>query len=255
MTKAKDIRRNDIVEFINSRGDASFQQIKRAFPDVSEMTLRVDLKELDAQRRIIRAYGGAKSIKNALGADDPLNLRLERDADAKMIIAEKARTLISDDVSTVFLDSGSTTTTFARIFPDHERVVVTPSLTCASELARLKEAEITQLGGNINKKSLCVQGGRSVRELGRMHFEQVFLSTTAYASGFGFTCEVDEQAALKRVAINQGDEIVMLMDSHKVEKPGTFRFCGLDDLDVIVSDGQLPASFCAACEEAGVRIL
>ena len=53
-------RRNDIVEYINEKGFVSFSELKDRFPDNSEMTLRTDLKELDAQGRINRVRGGAR---------------------------------------------------------------------------------------------------------------------------------------------------------------------------------------------------
>ena len=37
-------RRSGIVELINQEGYVSFSRLKSAFPDVSEMTLRTDLK-------------------------------------------------------------------------------------------------------------------------------------------------------------------------------------------------------------------
>ncbi len=37
-------RRNAIVELVNREGSLSFVQLKEAFPSVSEMTLRTDLK-------------------------------------------------------------------------------------------------------------------------------------------------------------------------------------------------------------------
>ena len=43
-------RRNAIVELVNREGSLSFVQLKEAFPSVSEMTLRTDLKALDQAR-------------------------------------------------------------------------------------------------------------------------------------------------------------------------------------------------------------
>ena len=45
-------RRNQIVELVNRKGSISFAQLKEAFPSVSEMTLRADLKALDEARRV-----------------------------------------------------------------------------------------------------------------------------------------------------------------------------------------------------------
>lgn len=50
-------RRNAIVELVNREGSLSFVQLKEAFPSVSEMTLRTDLKVLDQARRVVRVHG------------------------------------------------------------------------------------------------------------------------------------------------------------------------------------------------------
>lgn len=43
------------------------------FPDVSEMTLRTDLKVLDEEKKILRVHGCAKSVRVIIGTDDFLN--------------------------------------------------------------------------------------------------------------------------------------------------------------------------------------
>ena len=62
-------RRNAIVELVNREGSLSFVQLKEAFPSVSEMTLRTDLKALDQARRVVRVHGGVKSVEVVVGTD------------------------------------------------------------------------------------------------------------------------------------------------------------------------------------------
>lgn len=83
-------RRNAIVELVNENGTVSFSQIKNAFPNVSEMTLRTDLKLLDEAKRIVRIHGGAKSVQVIIGTDDYLSKRSVRNIPAKQKIAAKA---------------------------------------------------------------------------------------------------------------------------------------------------------------------
>ena len=52
-------RRSAIVTLINEKGELTFAQLKEAFPKVSDMTLRTDLKNLDESKRIVRIHGGA----------------------------------------------------------------------------------------------------------------------------------------------------------------------------------------------------
>ena len=94
-------RRNAIVSFVNEKGNVTFSQLKLAFPDVSEMTLRTDLKSLDAENRIVRVHGGAKSVEIVLGTDDLLGRRSVRNVEAKQEIVRKALKYIRPN-TTVF---------------------------------------------------------------------------------------------------------------------------------------------------------
>ena len=123
-------RRDSLVEFVNSEGSVTFAQIKRRFPDVSEMTLRTDLKALDQQHQIIRVHGGAKSVGFAVGTDDLLARRVGRRSAEKTDIAKKAAALIAPG-HTIFIDSGSSTTALAAAIEDMELLVFTNSLTVA----------------------------------------------------------------------------------------------------------------------------
>ena len=45
------------------------------------------------------------------------------------------------------------------------------------------------------------------------------------------------------------------MDSSKVGVKGTYSICGLEDVDIVVSDGHLPEAFRVECEKQHVTIL
>ena len=94
---AMEMRRNAIAELVNKHGTVSFSQIKEQFPNVSEMTLRTDLKALDAAKEIVRIHGGAKSVQLVIGTDDYLTRRSVRNIQAKQEIAKKAKQLILPD--------------------------------------------------------------------------------------------------------------------------------------------------------------
>ena len=80
-----EMRRNAIAELVNKHGTVSFAQIKEQFPQVSEMTLRTDLKALDAAKEIVRIHGGAKSVQLVIGTDDYLTRRAVRNIGADLL--------------------------------------------------------------------------------------------------------------------------------------------------------------------------
>lgn len=247
-------RRNAIVDFINVRGAVSFAQLKDAFPHVSEMTLRTDLKVLDDARRILRIHGGAKSVQVLIGTDDFLNRKSVRNIPQKQKIAEKALTLLRPD-TTVFLDSGSTATVFAAKFPDQSNLIYTTGLSCATELANLSRPTVMLPGGKLNRYSQSVFGFSAIRELQDVNFHQAFLGITGYHAAAGFSCGIRDEAILKQTAARQSDQVIVLMDSSKIGVKCSFHICGLQDIDIIVSDGMLPEEFLMQCRRNQVEVL
>ena len=82
-------RRQQIVDLVNRDGKISFSELKQFFPEVSDVTLRKDLKYLDSTMQIVRVHGGAKSLPAAIGAVDNFYTRSTKNVDMKKLIAEK----------------------------------------------------------------------------------------------------------------------------------------------------------------------
>lgn len=231
-------RQQTMIDLINRKGSVSFSTLKEAFPQVSEMTLRRDLEHLDNMKQIIRIHGGAKSVDFVIGTDDLFFKRSTRNAEAKGLIAQKAVSLLSENTS-IFIDSGSTTTEFAKVFPDGRYLVFTNSISCGLELAHLTETQVYIVGGRLNAFSLNVNGSRSLTYLENISFQTAFLGVTGYIHGRGFTCGSEEDCELKRAVIRKSDKVVLLMDAQKVGITSTFTFANLEDVDVVVTDPEL----------------
>lgn len=247
-------RRQKITELINQEGQITFARLKEAFPDVSEMTLRTDLKALDEKQAIIRIHGGARSIEIVAGTDGPLARRSIRKQQEKLQIAKKAIPLLRS-CSSVFLDSGSTTATLARFFPDEPRQIFTSGISCASELAVLEKATVHMLGGQLNRYSLSVSGSRSILELQDHHFDICFLGVTSFHPDVGFCCGGAEDCALKQMAIRRADLTVALMDSGKFGLTHAHCICKPEGVDILVTDNAMSPEQQEHFIQRGIRLL
>ena len=78
---------------------------------------------------------------------------------------------------------------------------------------------------------------------------------TGFQTDAGFTCGIYEEAVLKQTAVRQSDQVIALMDSSKIGVKSSFHVCRLEDIDIVVSDGQLPKEFLAECERLHVTVL
>jgi DeoR family transcriptional regulator, aga operon transcriptional repressor len=250
----KTLRHRIMVDLINQAGTVSFTELKLHFPKVSEMTLRRDLEYMDKTKKIIRIHGGAKSVDVVIGTDDLFSKRSMRNADAKKQIALKAVELLKPNIS-VFLDSGTTVTELARVFPDGKYLIFTNSLTCAAELVHLKEAQVCLLGGRLNAASFSVNGTRSIAFLEDMNFDIAFMGVTGYATEKGFTCGAEEEYQLKREVIRHSVRTVVLMDSKKVGYASTFTMARLKDVQTVISDGMLEDTVVRELMQNGVELL
>lgn len=246
-------RREAIVELVNQRGSVNFAQLREAFPQVSEMTLRTDLKQLDQNRRLVRVHGGARSVEMVAGTDDFLGRRIARNAEAKQLIAQKAVKLLPPNCS-LFLDSGSTATAVAQCLPDEPYLIYTSGLTCATALSRLEKPRVFMPGGALNRFSMSVCGLQGIRELEKINFDWFFLGATTCSTEYGFACGAEEETLLKQTVLRRAAKTAVLLDSSKVGLKSTFTICELKDVDAVVSDGKLPGDFVAACEAARVEV-
>ena len=254
MMDSMEQRRNEIVDLVNQSGHISFAQLKKKIPNISEMTLRTDLKALDEAKRIVRVHGGAKSVDVVIGTDDLLSRRQVRNIEAKQMIAAKTLRFIRKD-TTVFLDSGSTTTALAACMPDQSNLIYTNSLTCAAELCRLAYPSVHVLGGSLNRYSMSICGICAYQEVLKLNFDLAVMGVTSYCEPTGFNCGVEDEAVLKRTVMQHAEQRIVLMDSSKVDVKNTYSICGLSDVDILISDGKLPEEFLEECRRFHVQVL
>ena len=105
----------------------------------------------------------------------------------------KAKEMIRPGTS-FFLDSGSTTTTLAAVLNDQPNMIVTSSVSCALELAKLEKPQVLIPGGILNRYSLSICGSQGIRELQNINLDMAFIGVTTYDEGTGFACNVYEES-------------------------------------------------------------
>lgn len=249
-------RQQIILNMVKAESHITLSQIKEKFPDISDITIRRDLEYMDKERMLVRIRGGAKSLESIIGGawEDSYQNRLLEHADEKKKIAEKAVTLLKPK-SSVFLDSGSTAFCMAEIIPDIPMDIMTSGITCALQLSGLKEARVQMLGGSVNTNSYSVTGEVSVDGIRQRFFSIAFLGVTGYMIGRGFVTTVADDWLLKKQIAHNCDKLVILMDSSKVGKEGSYIFAETGEADIVISDDRLAREAKYDLKGHGVSIL
>ncbi len=128
-------RKNEIVSRLERKGSVSVAELVVAF-NVSEVTIRRDLEELEGRGLLLRTYGGAVNREeNEISPEFVFNEKQQKNIFRKKAIAKAAFEYVASG-ETIFLDSGTTTLEIARLIKekDMDLTVVTNSMPVVTEL-------------------------------------------------------------------------------------------------------------------------
>lgn len=244
-----------ISELIESQGRISLDELTERFKNVSSMTLRRDLIFLENTGDIIRTRGGAVSVRELQKkTEDYVYERTGINIAEKKIIAEKAASVIETGQST-FIDSGSTSLYLVKQLLDVNYTIITNGINIALELSRKSMPDITVLGGTLSRNNCATSGNLGYGFLDNLNIDTAFLCTTAFTVDGGFSCGSQSENDIKRLVVKKAKRRIMLMDSSKVNNIMPYTFAGLKDVDVIISDGNLPQDVKKAAFDYGVAIM
>lgn len=248
------IRREKIRKYIQEKGAVSIKELTELFPDVSVMTIHRDLARLEEERLIIRTRGGAMALNYHGVTEGKLETRMQSNVVEKREIAQKALGLIYTD-STVFFDAGTSCMALAQVLPDIELNIFTTAPNIAVQLSHLVNPTIHMCGGTLNRANQAVSGASTLAMLERINIATAFIGVSGYTADGGFTCGKEDEMQVKRLIMKKAARKVILMDSSKCGKIFPYMFGEMEDVDYIISDGNLPEEFLKLAEEANVIVL
>ncbi|MBR7186577.1 MAG: DeoR/GlpR transcriptional regulator [Clostridia bacterium] len=234
-------RIEEIAELLDKRGKLSLEQLEEFFPNVSQMTLRRDLFQLEQEGRIIRVRGGAMSVKEVQKVSgEPYTKKTAIHTDEKIEIAQKAARLIDANTS-LFIDGGTTAMYLAKEMPDINVHVFTNGLAVAIELAQKKNVNLTVVGGQVLKENLSTASPVAKAYFDNTNFELAIISASAFTIANGFSCASQIEADLLKITRKKAKFMYMMLDSSKIGKIMPYTFAHLEDIDVLITDDNFPA--------------
>ncbi len=247
-------RRDDVNKFIQSKGEVSLLELGARHPEVSSMTLRRDLEQLERLGEIIRIRGGAKSIAHlSMLKEAAYTQRQAENSAAKMIIAEKAVAMLSPGRS-IYIDSGTTCMCFAQRLPDENLFVLTPAPNLALELVKNLNVKVNLTGGQLDRETLTLSGFNAVEYVKSLNIDLAFMAASAFSLASGFSCGDYYEAELKRLIVKKAQHVIILMDSSKVNGSMPYTFARLQNIQTLITDKPLPEDYLKAIRQASVVV-
>ncbi len=235
-------RRKEIIKVLQLRNGVTIKELSGLF-NVSEMTIRRDLQNLESENIIQLVHGAAiynpKNDTDKIITEYNLVTEKNRHNEAKNRIGKYAASLI-DNKDFIIIDTGSTT---ERILPS---VGIDKSFTLLCFCSNIMIPAITKPnirlimgGGEYNQDTMMFTSKHNVDYIKRIRANKVFISAAGIDENFGITCTREYEIDIKKAAMSSSIEKILLVDSSKFGKVTAAYFAELEDFDMIITDKDL----------------
>ena len=255
-----EMRREQILAFIKSKDFVRVVDLSTRF-GVSEVTVRGDLDALADLGHIRRIRGGAMSQASLalprpeLSFEEALNTHTAE----KISIGHAAADLVSQG-ETIMLDVGTTTTAVARAILEHEDlrdiVIFTNALNIALELeVAIPRITVVVTGGTLRplQHSLVNPLGSEIIE--RVNAHTFFMGCNGVDPVRGVTNANLPEAEVKQRMLRTARRRIVVADGTKIGKVEVAQVCGIEDIDLLITDRSVDPTLLAALRERGLEVL
>ena len=222
--------------------------------NVSLVTIRKDLTEMEINKQLYRVHGGARKL-NPFANNRSVSEKEKFAREEKRAIGVEAAQLITADDS-IAIGSGTTVHAFARaIQPVHRLTAVSASLIVSDILADNESIDVIQLGGMLRHSSRSVVGRNAEDALSGFAFSKCYLGVDGIDFDFGITTTDVREAELNQCMIQSSQRTIILADSSKFGKRGFSKISNLQDIDLIITDVGATPQIVSKLEELGIEVI
>ena len=252
---SKKERLEQALKILDTRHFVSIGELALSL-DVSEMTVRRDVRKLAETGLVRLVYGGVASPeKSDQKATYSIEVEQGLHTQAKQRIAQRATEFIAPG-DVVFLDSGTTVQHFAQCLrPEDAYTIISYSLNTINIVTKLPECTVIVPGGIFSSRSLVFSGVDAVNVIRKYRANKAFFGATGYEIKHGLTCSYVEECPLKQAFMESSVERILLLDSTKFGKVSTCSFAPMKDFGVVITDKGISAEYAEDIRAQGPELL
>jgi DeoR family fructose operon transcriptional repressor len=247
-------RRQAILDLLQRRERVTVKELSEAM-QVSEVTIRQDLRALQEQGLLERTYGGAVPRSGAPSLNElSFNVRLAKKQAEKDLIAAAAASLVHDGYS-IALDSSTTTYALVPYLKQFDNLtIVTNSLMVAQSFLSKEEQQVRVLlaGGKLRRDAISTVG--MPESLPNVNLNLCFFGARGIAQRAGAS-EIDpDEVTIKQAMIVRCVHPVLLVDGSKWGQVAPFTIVPTAELHHIITSSDAPLDEIGGFREVGVRV-
>lgn len=247
-------RTQKILEMLEKKEKISVKILSKEF-NLSEVTIRKDLKFLQDQGLLIRTHGGA-ILKKKKKEFVSLKVRKEDSVGEKSIIAKKAFDLIKDG-DRIFLDSSTSSLQLAQLIEKSTKklIIMTNMLDVINVLSEVDNIILMSTGGRFNRLTGCFEGFLGYDNIKKFNPDKSFIGCCGINLLKGSASSYSEEdGMLKSKIIEMSDKNFILAESQKFYQEDFYNFTKLTSITGIITIDKLDLELSNLIKEYKIRI-
>ncbi|MEU9174612.1 DeoR/GlpR family DNA-binding transcription regulator [Streptomyces sp. NPDC048420] len=227
-------RRQLILEMVRANGAVSLRELARVV-QTSEVTVRRDVRALEAEGLLDRRHGGAV-LPGGFTRESGFPQKSHLATAEKTAIADLAAGLVEEGEAVV-VGAGTTTQELARRLARVPGLtVVTNSLLVAQALAHANRVEVVMTGGTLRGSNYALVGSGAEQSLQGLRVSRAFLSGSGLTAERGLSTSNMLSASVDRALVQAAAEVVVLADHTKLGTDTMFQTVPTDVITRLVTD-------------------
>lgn len=245
-----------ILTLLKEERVVSVKQLQGMF-DISSMTLWRDLKFLESEGLLKRIHGGVCLNENApdFNSESVFDERVRNHSENKKAIGFYAAAKLVKPGDIIILDDGTTVASMVPFLKDTGVTVLTNSLEIINRALRhIPESRVFTCGGMLKADTRTFVGPEAENFFERHSCGTAFISCGGITQKDGLTDPDPLDNEVKKKMIANAEKVIVLADSSKFGIRSLLKFASFDDIDIIVTDDELPPSILSWLKETGVKV-
>lgn len=246
-----------MLEYISAKEHTSVAELSRHF-DVTEVTIRSDLKALAKTGRVARTHGGARLVEDRVRQEFTFQTRKNLNWPVKQKIGGVAAALVNPTDS-ILLDSSTTALALANALDrrtDLKDVTVIPTgIWTAIALMGSQHIHVLLPAGYLRHTTGSITGLPSRDFFSGLIIQKAFLGAWGVSYDNGLTDTHLLEIDLKKNIVSKVKEIIVLVDGSKFHQSGIASYASIDQISTIVTDNTAPDEELKRIEQRGIRVL
>jgi DeoR/GlpR family transcriptional regulator of sugar metabolism len=226
--------------------------------EVSAVTVRADLADIEGAGFLRRVHGGAilnEDRRNQQVIDDiiaAINIPYDKEQEH---IGTIAAGLIAED-EWIYIGSGTTCYYIAKSLLKRRSInIITNNIYVVNIMLANPYANTILCGGTLSNSYNCTFGTLFEKSIAGMRFSKAFFTVSGAGMEEGYSVASQIEVGVLNAVRKQTDELYLVIDSSKFGRNSFMHVGGTDLSSTIITDEDIPGDYCDYYESRGVRVI